>query len=273
MAVKVACVQTEVTPFEVHENLRHTDGLMHQIRGSGCDLAVLPEFFASGLRYTYDLKHLAEKIDPSGQATGWLLRWAQTLGTFTCGSLIEQMENGICNTFVLASPSGTLMSYRKRYHPFIENLYFTRGREPGILHTPVGRIGVMLCWDMIHNRLVREMDGKIDFLVVCAAWPDLHTSNIWLPGFDQWISRQPYVRPEWLARRLGVPVIFANMAGPFETKIPGLGLTFRAQNAGHSRILAANAESLGGLANSEGILIRTIEPREFDAGKTLRTAA
>ena len=116
-------------------------------------------------------------------------------------------------------------------------------------------MGLMICWDMIHTRLVREMRGKVELLLIVSAWPDLTTGSIPLPGIQSWLSKPPRVQPSRLARQLGVPVVYCNMGGRFTTQVPGLGLTYESAMAGRSAILDAEGQPLQLADNSDSCLL------------------
>ncbi len=265
--MKVACIQSDTVPFERQWNLDRASLSVWEAVRHGAELIVLPEYFSSGCRYDSGFVESAEPLD--GPTVSWMRTRSRETGAWLAGGIVEEDAGGVYNTLVLVGPSGVSWTYRKRCLPLFERLYFRSGSEVGVFDTPLGRLGVMLCWDMIHDRPLAELKNRIDLLLVCAAWPDvaagrtwhpavvaspretrswLHVSTKWtLPGLAQWLSRPPVERPRSLARTLGVPVVFCNMAGRFETPVPWLaGLQFSCPFAGASAILEADGSGTVG---------------------------
>jgi N-carbamoylputrescine amidase len=257
----VACIQMASVLFDREANLQAAGKSVAAAAGQGASLVVLPEFFATGCAYEGRLASQAEPLE--GRTVEWMRSVARGAEVWLAAGIVERMGKRMHDTLVLVSPAGRSWAYRKRYLPFFEKLYFTPGRGVGVLDTPLGRIGVMICWDMFHNRLARELSGRIDLLLICSAWPDVTAgvtrfpwvarctdrmfgrpalldcpTTVSLPFVSGWVSRPPVHRPRQLAARLNVPVVYCNMAGPFTTRLPGFpGLEFDSRYAGASAIL------------------------------------
>lgn len=243
--------------FDRDSNLETAGRLVQEASERGAQLILLPEYFPTGCRYDPRIREFGEPI--GGPTTQWMVDWSQRTDCWIGGGMIESAGGRLFNTFVLASPDGETWCYRKRYPAFFENLYFHRGHAPGLFETPIGRIGVMICWDMVHSRLITELAGQCDLLLISAAWPDMVTGNIPLLGFQDWLSRQHWGRPAQLAQRLGVPVVFCNVSGTFVTRVPGLGVTYRSKFAGGSAIFDPTGQTLAMLGWREGTVVASVE--------------
>jgi predicted amidohydrolase len=209
---------------------------------------MLPEFFTSGCTYDYRIHDFAEDID-GGPTSRWMSRRSLQHRCWLGASIIERAGIRVYDTFLLTGPSGEMFSYRKRYPFYFERLYFASGQSLGIFDTALGRIGVMLCWDMVFPHLLREMAGRIDMLLIGSAWPDVCRANIPLFGLRGWLGRQPVERPRQIARELGVPVAYCNMTGPFSTRVPFFGVSYRTEYAGNSSITDGEATKVAGNAD------------------------
>ena len=232
--VVVSTIQMESHAFEVEKNLERAGILLADSSRQRPDLVLLPELFHVGYCYDARLTDFAEELD--GRTVTWLRRSSLRHGCYVGGCIIEIDGKDIFNTFVMAGPTGELHTYRKRHLPFYEKLYFKAGRDEGIFDTPLGRIGVLICWDMVHRKRVKELANKVDLLLISSAWPDLTTGNIGLPFFQSWMTRQVHFKPGRLAKQLRVPVVFSNLTGTFATRFPFLRVNYRSQFAGHSGI-------------------------------------
>jgi N-carbamoylputrescine amidase len=247
-----AAIQMESRPFAVELNRARATEQIRAAAAQGAKLIVLPELFTTG--YTYDAQLLDHGEPIGGPTTLWMQAASRRHDMHLAASIVERSGNAYFDTALLTTPGGMIHIYRKRYPAFFEKLYFRRGREVGIFVTDLGRIGVMICWDMVHHRLYRELAGNIDLLIVCSAWPCLETGNLRLPMIGGWMSRRPFLTPPSLAQRLGVPVVYANQCGPFATRVPGLPMSFRGSFAGLSSITCHDGHTLRATAHHESVI-------------------
>jgi predicted amidohydrolase len=248
MTLPIACAQMACATFDRRSNLEKADQFIREASHLGAKLILLPELLTTGYTYDRRLRDLAEPID--GITTRWLQLRSRQTGRWIGAGIAEAADESTFDTFLLAGPAGEFHSYRKQYPAFFEKLYFHRGQTANIFETALGRIGMMICWDMVHGRLYREMAGRIDLLLICSAWPDCNRGNIPLYGVRDWLTRQPAQRPQRLADKLNVPVAYCNMTGDFTTRVPGLGLVYRSTFAGNSSI-ADGLGKIARLANGE----------------------
>lgn len=257
MRLSVAAVQMESMPFALDENLSRAAEHVAAAHRAGATFVVLPELFSTG--YAYDRRLLDHKEPVGGPTTRWMQQQSIRRQIYLAACFVEQGSTGCHDTLMLTAPCGTVHTYRKRYPAFFEKLYFRCGATEGIFHTAIGRIGVMICWDMVQPRLQRELAGKIDLLVISSAWPDMTTGNIPVPFFAKWMSRQPSLAPPRIAAQLGVPVVYANIAGAFRTNVPYLRLKYRAQFAGGSSVTDEQGETLVSTHRGEDIVLASLK--------------
>ncbi|QDU62234.1 (R)-stereoselective amidase [Planctomycetes bacterium Pan216] len=251
MSPVVASIQLETIPLAIDDNLDRADQLIRQACHDGAEIVVLPEFFHTGyILSSYCLDH-AEPI--GGKYTKWIKSRSMRHGIYLGTCLAEKSYDGHFDTFVLCTPSGDVMTYRKRYPAPFEHSYFRAGKSEGIFHTQLGRIGVMICWDMIQRPLMREMRGRIDLLLISAAWPDHAGGNLPFPIMGPRIRQKCLQRPGDLAQKLDVPVVFCNMTGQFCSFLPDLGLEFSSPFVGASSVIDAGGTVLDRLGREEAI--------------------
>jgi N-carbamoylputrescine amidase len=255
--LSLACAQMACVTFDPQSNLDKAEHLIREASRLGTQLVLLPEFLTSGCTYDARLHEFAEPV--GGETTRWLQRRSRQTGLWIGAGILEAADEGTFDTFLLVGPAGEVISYRKRYPAFFESLYFHRGRTAGIHDTSLGRLGVMICWDMVHARLAREMAGQVDLLLICSAWPNVGGGNIPLYGVRGWFARQPAQRPRRLAEELNVPVAYCNMIGDFVTRVPGLGLTFRSTFAGCSSITDRDGKALAAAGDEETVLVADVQ--------------
>ena len=131
-------------------------------------------------------------------------------------------------TLALATPDGAVHTYEKQHPTPTEARRWQRGGSAGIVPTAFGRVGLLVCADVLHRRAWEGLRGRVDLVVVAAAWPDYAGRLARLPP-----PLRPLARPvtegsgPWrdrlLARAatsLGVPVVICDARGPLRAELP-----------------------------------------------------
>ena len=136
-----------------------------QAARGGAKLVCLPELFRSLYfcqKQDYKFFQLAEPIP--GPTTKLLSAAAKKHKITLVSSLFEKRTGGLYhNTAVVFGPNGKILgTYRKMHIPddpgFNEKFYFTPG-DTGFqpIDTPVGRLGILVCWDQWYPEAARLM--------------------------------------------------------------------------------------------------------------------
>jgi predicted amidohydrolase len=116
------------------------------------------------------LEHLAEEI-PSGMTSACLAGLARAGGCHVCGCFIEKENGRFFNTAVLFAPSGELAGkYRKTHLPPVERLQVTPGDHLPVFDTDLGRVGMLICYDMMTPEAARVLALQGADMIL---WPSL----------------------------------------------------------------------------------------------------
>lgn len=185
----------------------------------GAELVVLQELHNSlYFCQTEDTNQfdLAESIP--GTSTDTFGRLAKELQIVLVLSLFEKRAAGLYhNTAVVLEKDGTIAGkYRKMHIPddpaYYEKFYFTPGDlgfEP--IHTSVGRLGVLVCWDQWYPEAARLMTLRGAELLIyptAIGWESSDTEEEKLRQLDAWQTIQ---RGHAIAN--GIPVVTVNRVG------------------------------------------------------------
>jgi predicted amidohydrolase len=236
--MRAAALQFFAIPLAVTHNLDLAERLIRQAAQHGANLIVLPALFNTGYVYSPRLPAAAEPI--SGPTTQWLQRLSAELNICLCGSLLIREDARVFHTALVVEPAGRLHTYRQRHRFVWEPLFFEAGHQPLIAHTPLGRVGLMLGWDISAPDLAAYR-GNVDVMILASAMPRLHRAVLNFP-----LGRKVYLAeltPEWLRERdrldqwlkndvsacaaeLGAPMVHAAMAGRLVTVLPWPRLSF-----------------------------------------------
>ncbi|MGZ3183913.1 MAG: carbon-nitrogen hydrolase family protein [Telluria sp.] len=179
MSYRVAAVQMVSTP-DVAENVATMERLVARAAGEGAQLVTLPEYWPIMGMHETDKVALAEQPG-SGPIQDALRAAAARHGVWLIGGtlpLVAPEAGKVMNTVLVADPQGELAGRYDKIHLF----GFTRGSEsynesktivPGadvaVIDTPVGRVGLSVCYDLRFPELYRAM-GECALIVVPAAF-------------------------------------------------------------------------------------------------------
>jgi predicted amidohydrolase len=269
--MKVAAVQMKARLARVDENIESAGALLEKAFAQGCELVILPEFFTSAVAFHPDMRSVALPFE--GPALDLMLDAARRHGGYVGGSFICSRGSDNYNTFVLVSPDGTCSTHDKDQPTMWENCWYIGGSDDGVLETPLGKIGVALCWELVRTRTVRRLRGKVDLLVGGSCWWDVPDKAIPIPGKHGAAERNMQIMidtPARMARLLGVPFIHAAHAGDFESRTPLLpGFPYRSYFLGETQVVDALGNVLARLErrDGEGIAVAEVEPGSIAPGE------
>jgi omega-amidase len=168
--VKAAAVQFTIKLGDVEANLIQVKGALQRLALHGVELAVLPEMWSSGFAYR-ELNQLARRTP---ELLGELATLSRDLGMVIAGSLPEAHGEKVFNTAYLMDRGRLAGSYRK-IHLFSlmgEDRSLDAGQGSLVAQTSIGKIGVMICYDLRFPELARKLalEGA-EIIVVPGEWP------------------------------------------------------------------------------------------------------
>jgi len=184
--IRVALVQSESRLGTETEDPRdaNMDRALEAIRraaDAGAQLVVFGEMYLSGYRTDEWLSKWATVINPPDQHVRVLMEDAREhdlhviMGMATFGSV---MPGDVYNTALLVGPTGLVGTYRKTHvaaFPYSEGIsmercFYSPGRELPVFDTPLGRIGIHICYDITFPEVARvqALNGA-DLLINVAA--------------------------------------------------------------------------------------------------------
>ena len=154
----------------VAANLAAAGALLREAKEAGADVACLPENFSFiGLRDA-DKLQVAE-ADGEGAVQAFLSDTARQLNMWILGGTIVirgDSERRVANASLLIDAAGKRVARYDKIHLFDvtipgrdeqyrESTHVTPGRDLVIADTPVGRLGLSVCYDMRFPELYREL--------------------------------------------------------------------------------------------------------------------
>ena len=173
--VRVVCQQLAPRLGETDFNRNLGARAINDAAMLGAQVVVLPELMQSG----YVFKDRQEAFELSEALDGPTLSlWkslAAELDIIIVGGFCERLADGqVANSAALVEPEGRLTVYRKAHLWNREKLIFTPGTAPPpVVQTAVGRIAMVICYDLELPEWVR-LPALAGAELLCAPvnWPD-----------------------------------------------------------------------------------------------------
>ena len=292
--IKIAAVQMRSTYGDVDANLAKAENFIREAAQAGANLVVLPELFNTGYGYTPANYELTET--PDEQTFRWLTGLAAELEIHLAGSFLLRKGEDIFNTLLLAAPDGQTWEYDKTHPWGWERAYFCPGNGPLIADTALGKIGMLICYDVAYPDLFAAYAGQVQLLMVSSCPPKVNRMTILFPdrtnvemadtgpvakliqeSGDHLFDTDLRDQAAWL----GVPMVNAMPYGDFASPVPRAKLSFGVSVAGnpklwnrlgnadqatisadynqHTQIADANGHILAGPPEGDGFAIAEVE--------------
>jgi 5-aminopentanamidase len=156
--MRVAVAQMEPRLGEKERNLESCVKRMEEATAAGAELLVLPECAIPG--YMFDSLEEAQRFaeEIPGPSTERLEAECGRLGLHTVCGLLERDGDGVRNAAVLVGPDGLIATYRKTHLPYLGvDRFATPGDELEVHDTPLGRIGIEICYDLRFPEVTRAL--------------------------------------------------------------------------------------------------------------------
>ncbi len=250
----LAAAQRAVTPADPGARLAEMDAVCARAAAEGAALVALPEAFVPGYRWEPGSAERAARVRRAARAA------AAEHGLCVALGLVDPVGSAL----LLAAPDGRTWTYHKRFIAVGEAAVWRPGRgdvvaavgpAPGL---GGGRVGMLVCADVLQPAAWRGLRGRTDLLVVAAAWPDYRGRETRgtrpLRPLAGALGRGSADHRDrvlaGLARHLGAPVVFANAVGPWRRDegftggsavIDGRGATVARAGAGEEAMIVGKA--------------------------------
>lgn len=150
--------QLEPKLADTTRNLSACIARMHEAAGAGVRLLVLPECAIPGYVFESTEEALPFAEELPGPSTEALEQACAQLDLHVVCGLLERDGDVLRNTAVLVGPDGLIGTYRKTHLPFLGVDRFTvPGDEFSVYETPLGRIGLEICYDLRFPEVTRTL--------------------------------------------------------------------------------------------------------------------
>ncbi len=244
---------------DLDEDFRIVERLIATARADGVRLLALPEACLGGYLLSLDGDKALDGGPPPLALDGPAIRRLVALaGELTVvAGYCEAAGDRRYNSVVCVTGDGVLGNHRKVHQPLNEDANYASGDRFHAFDTPVGRIGMMICYDKAFPESARALALDGAQIGVCvSAWPGSRTNAATDLAEDRWKRRFDLFDR---ARALENQMVWlsANQAGSFGS------LRF----VGSAKVVDPGGDILAETGVGPGIAVA-----ELDVGQALETA-
>ncbi|QQK43604.1 Nitrilase/cyanide hydratase and apolipoprotein N-acyltransferase [Penicillium digitatum] len=221
---RLSVIQWHIKELDIEYNHTKACEYITEAAIQGAELAVLPEYHLSGMVPTDPLWAVQ-----AGQSAQYLAKY-QSLAKdlqicIVPGTIIETHTGSdqstlFYNTAYFISNDGTVLgSYRKKniWHPERPHLT-SSGLEPHVaIDTPIGRVGILICWDLAFPEAFRELIVDGAQIVIAPTYWTPHDASLEARAYNpdsEALFLESTITSRCFENTCGV--VFANAAGPSE---------------------------------------------------------
>lgn len=157
--VKAAAVQTDPKLMQNRENMESMLGAVKSAAGEGANLIVFPECHLTGYVFKSRQEALPYAETIPGPSTEELAPLCKQLNVYAVYGLLEKAGDELFNAAALVGPEGLIGGYRKIHLPFLGiDRFVDRGDRPfQVWTTPIGKVGMHICYDILFPESARTM--------------------------------------------------------------------------------------------------------------------
>ncbi len=171
----IACAQYAIYDGDPEANLERSVAAILDAAKDSADLVVLPELANSGCDFS-SREHALRLAEELGNSSGPTLRaWSratQDTGILVVGGLLEKEGGSLYNSAVVVGPS-FFGCYRKTHRWDEEKRLYKMGDRLPVFETPLGNIGVLICYDAWFPEAARTLARRgADLICIPANAPD-----------------------------------------------------------------------------------------------------
>ncbi|OZC32710.1 carbon-nitrogen hydrolase family protein [Gordonia sp. L191] len=184
---------------DLEDNYRVIADHVERARAAGVDFLVFPEAAIGGYlsslgNHGDTVATTSRSLPPAISLDGPEIARVQAIAgdMLIAIGFCELAEDGVTRYNAAAVLDGDRIygSYRKVHQPLGENMSYSAGTEYGVFDTPVGRVGLQICYDKAFPEAARIMALQgAEIIASLSAWPAARTATAENLQEDRWTYR------------------------------------------------------------------------------------
>ena len=251
--IKVGAIQMNIKPNDVESNLNSAAQLMNSLFKENCDLVVFPEDCITGpIPYRLDL---VQNVD--SESIQFFKKLAVQYNTYiVCGSFIKKAGDNYFNTSLLINNSGeVVLEYKKNNLWKRERRYLTSGSDVHVVKTPIGNIGIIICWDLAFPEICRRLTKLGADIICCPSYWTVDDGGALVRKYGKQ-TETTFVNTLCPARAIENEVLFIYANGAGKAKVTLKTKTWNSPQIGQSQICIPILGTVAKINdNSEGFIL------------------
>lgn len=171
--MKVACVQWNVEFREPSRNADRICGFLPHLASKGVQLAVFPEAFLTGYCVRSRDEAASIAIPKSHSSLLAIQRASDATGVLVIVGFAEEDGGRLFNTAALFEPGDPPHYFRKAHLPELGlDKHVEAGDDLAVFNTALGKIAVLICFDLRHPEAMRAVALKgAELVALPTNWP------------------------------------------------------------------------------------------------------
>src|SRR3989338_3222243 len=167
MKFKITVVQFKIKQFSPEENLKRAEEFIKKASLSKTQVIIFPEDFITG-----PILGKKEFVDFEGKYRNYFQKLAKKYSiAIVPGSFVEGDIRGWYNTTYYIDAEGKIRGKYKKINLWLpERRYLTPGNEISVFNTKYGKVGLIICWDLMFPEIFRKMVKKGVNIVFCPSY-------------------------------------------------------------------------------------------------------
>ncbi len=167
MSPRIAVVQFKIAHLDRQKNLERIEDFVKRASEQSAHVVVFPEDCMTGSIFG-DLA----RLDTTGAARTAFQELAKKYKVdIVNGSAMEGTAEGNFNTSYYIDAKGEILGvYRKNHLYHSEYKFLKPGTEAPVFETAYGKVGIVICWDMLFPEIFQRMKAKGVQIIYCPSY-------------------------------------------------------------------------------------------------------
>ncbi len=167
MKLRIAVVQFEIKQYSPDYNLKKAEKFIKKASDSNANIIVFPEDFVTG-----PIRFMKNLVDTNRYYENYFQKLAKKYKIdIVPGSFIEEDRNGYFNVTRYIDSKGKIKGRYKKVNLWIpERRWLIPGDKVCVFNTKYGKVGLLICWDLIFPEMFRKMVKMGVKIVICPSY-------------------------------------------------------------------------------------------------------